>query len=144
MGTTQNIYIPLDWHFICSIYLKYSGAFFNGHLSTHAISDSLLCYISHSLNPLLSFSLSLSPAYTPLCFYLPLIYIKGNWFVWSASLNKRIWMNVVPHLGFPHNSIVKHCPGPWTTLIPDLVHLLHFQANPCCSIWACTEAGNNN
>ncbi len=69
-------YICVDCHFICYIYLKYSGVFSTGHFSTHAILDSLLSSISHSLNRLLSFYLSLSSAHSPLCFYLPLFNIK--------------------------------------------------------------------
>jgi hypothetical protein len=76
-----------DCHFICSICLKYSGVFPNSHLSTHAISVSLLHSVSRSVNPLLSISLTLLSDYYPLCFYLPLFYTKGNWFGWSASLN---------------------------------------------------------
>jgi hypothetical protein len=102
--TTQTIYFLVDWCFICSIDLKYSGVFSNCHFSTHGILDSLLCSFSHSLNLLLSFSLSLSSAHSPLCFYLPPFHIKGYWFVWSGSLNKHIWMNIVPHLGLAHNS----------------------------------------
>ncbi len=77
---SKIIYICVDWHFICSMYLKYSGVFFNSHFSTHAILDSLLCCLFPSLNLLLSFSLSLFCAHTPLCFYLPLFNIKGYWF----------------------------------------------------------------
>jgi len=89
----QIIYICVDWHFICSIYLKYSSVLSNGHFSTHAISDSHLCSISHSLNLLLSFSLSLSSAFSPLCFYLSLFNIKGWWFcmmgiIEQTGLNK--------------------------------------------------------
>ncbi len=62
------IYICVDWHFICSIYLKYSGVFSNNHFSTHTALDSLLGSVFHPLNLLLSFSLSLSLAHFPLCF----------------------------------------------------------------------------
>ncbi len=103
--SSSSIYTTLDWHFICSIDLKYSCIFSNGQFSTHAVSHSLLCSIFQSVNSLLSFSLSLSSAHSPLCFYLPPFYIKGNWFVWLASLKKCIWMSVVPHLGFAHNVI---------------------------------------
>ncbi len=71
----------------------------------------IICY-AMSLTPLIGFSLSLSPSfsstYAPLCFYVPLFYRKGNWFVWSASLNKCISTNVVPHLGLAHYSIIRH------------------------------------
>jgi len=59
-----------------------------------------------SLTPLICFSLSHSPS-LPLTphsvFYQPPFYIIGNWFGWSASLNKCIWTNVIPHLGFAPN-----------------------------------------
>ncbi len=99
----KTIYVLFDWCYICSIELKYSGVFSNCHFSTHDIYNYLLHPISRPHNLLLSFSLSISSTYSPLCFYQPPFYIKGNWFGWSASLNKCIWTNVVPHLGFAHN-----------------------------------------
>jgi hypothetical protein len=91
------------WRFICSIYSKYSGAFSNGHFSTHVILDSLLDSVSHSPNLLLSSSISLSSAHYPLRIYLPPVDIKNTDFVRSASLNKLIWTNIVPQLGLAHN-----------------------------------------
>ncbi len=90
----QNWNHPKYYLLWLTLYLFYwfeiLGVFSNHHLSTHAVSDSFLCSVSHSLNLLLSFYLFLSSAYSPLCFYLPPFYIKGHWFPWSASLNKCI------------------------------------------------------
>ncbi len=59
--------IHVNWHFICSSCLKYSGVFSYWHFSTHAVLDFLLSFISLSHNQLLSlaFSLSLSLQLTP-------------------------------------------------------------------------------
>ncbi len=71
------------------------------HILSYALSLTPLIPFS------LSLSLSLSSAYSLLCFYLPLFYIKGNWLVWLESLNNCVWTNVVPHLGFAHNIILR-------------------------------------
>ncbi len=113
IGNHPKYYIPFDWNFICSIDLKYSGVLSNGHFSTHAISDSRLRSVSHSLNLLLSFSLYLSSAYSPLHFYPSPFHIKRNWFVWSAFLNKHIWTNAVPILGFAHNTCLTDYVPSW-------------------------------
>jgi hypothetical protein len=109
-GTTQDYLYPI-WLMFYLFYLSdlfeiLGCPFLNGHFSTHATSYSLLCAVSHIVNLLLSVSLTHSAAYFLLCFYLPLIYIKGNQFVWPASLNKLIWINVVPELRFAHNNNV--------------------------------------
>ncbi len=78
LGLPKIIYIRVDWRFTCSIYFELSGVFSNGHFSTYAILDSLLSSVSLSLNPFLSFSLFLSSAYSPFCFYLSLFNIKGG------------------------------------------------------------------
>ncbi len=83
--------------------------FSNGHFSTRGISYSLLCSVRHSLNPFVSVSLSPSSVYSPLCFYLPLFDIIENQFVQVASLDKLIWTNVAPHLGFAHNNTKLSC-----------------------------------
>ncbi len=72
------------------IYLKYSGVLSSSHFSTHAISNYLLCSVSHSVNPLLSVSLSPPSTYSPLYLYhLSLFNIKGNQFCWSGIIDKN-------------------------------------------------------
>ncbi len=62
-----RIYLcPIWLAFICSV----NPQFLRCHFQMHAVSGSLLCFISHSFNLLLSVSLSLSSAYLPLYFYL--------------------------------------------------------------------------
>jgi len=108
-GTTQDylypIWLTFNVFYLSVLFETLRYPFPNSHFSTHAISYSVLCSISHSVNLFLSVSLSPSPAYPPLCFYLLPFYIKGNQFVWPASLNKVNWTNVAPHLGFAHNNI---------------------------------------
>jgi hypothetical protein len=100
----------IDILFVLSIRFLWNTevSFFNGHFSTHATSYSLLCSVSHSVNLLLSVSHFPSSAYLPppppLCFCVPLLDIKDNWFVWPASLNKLIWTSIVPHSGLAHNT----------------------------------------
>jgi hypothetical protein len=84
--------IHVNWHFICSICLKYSGVFFFCHFSTQAVLDFLLSFISLSHNQLLS--LILTSTYSPLCFYLSPFNIKGWWFymiviIESTNLNEH-------------------------------------------------------
>ncbi len=107
-GTTQDylysIWLTFYLFYLSDLFEILGCPFLNGHFSTHATSCSLLCAISHSVNLLLSVSLTPSTAYFLLCFYLPLFYIKGNQFVWPASWNKLIWTNVAPELRFAHNN----------------------------------------
>jgi hypothetical protein len=88
--TTQNIYILFDWHFICSMDLKYSGIFSNGHFSTHAISDSLLA-LSLILLILISLFLSTSLPLTPHSVFACLCFISKD-----IDLNDRHhWLNAL-------------------------------------------------
>ncbi len=83
------IYITFNWRSIHHIYLKYSGVLSSSHFSTHAISNYLLCSVSHSVNPFLSVSLSRSSTYSPLYLYhLSLFNIKGNWFCVIGIIEK--------------------------------------------------------
>ncbi len=60
--------------------------------------------ISHSVNPLLSFSLSLSlSSYSLLHFHLLPFDINAPTILQAASLNKLDWTNMIFHLGIPHN-----------------------------------------
>ncbi len=116
-GTTQDYLYPfwltLNFLFILFIW-NTQASFSNGQFATPAISFFHLRTVSHSFNLCLSISLSRSSAYSPLCFYLPLFYIKGNWFVWWSSLNKFISTSVVPCLGFAHN---KCCQNNTNTVV---------------------------
>ncbi len=62
--------------------------------------------LSHT--PLIFFSLSLSLPPTPHSVFID--FVKGNWFVWVASMNKLIWTHIAPYLGFVTiaNIIINH------------------------------------
>ncbi len=100
----NNISLHFDWHFVCSIYQILN------RLSQWSLSQPTLFPIpTYALPPthLIRFSCSLSPS-------LPLIphsiftclgfYIKRKWFELPASVNKLNSPNIVPHLGFAHNT----------------------------------------
>jgi hypothetical protein len=99
---------PFYWCFTCSIYQILRCHFQQSLLLTHTNSDSLLRSVSYSLNPLLSFSLYLSLAYSPPRFHLSPFYIFKIWFKQPASLNKCISTNVVPLLGFAQNTFMQY------------------------------------
>ncbi len=105
----RNLFISHLIDVLFVLFIQYiwntQQSFSNGHFSTHAVSYSLLCSVSQFVNPFLSVCPSPSSAYSPLFSYLAPFYIKGNQFVWPASLNKLIQTNVVPHSGLAHNII---------------------------------------
>jgi hypothetical protein len=71
----------------------------------NAISNYLLCSVSHSVNPFLSVSLSRSSTYSPLYLYhLSLFNIKGNQFCLSGIIEKLILTNAVFLSEVAHNT----------------------------------------
>ncbi len=125
----KTIFNCVDWHFICSVYPKYSGVISNGHFSTHAFLDSLLCSISHSLDLLLSFSLS-----------LPLSRLLRTLFFPATVLYKRILILYVRHNSI--NLFKRTLFLTWSLL--TILYLRHldykndtwmFRAYPCIALY---------
>jgi hypothetical protein len=109
-------HLLIDFQFF--LFIKFSSVFSIGHFSTHAIYKSHLHSTSYSLNPFLLLFLSLSPAYSPLCFYLSLFHTKRKLFEQSVSLNELISLNTVLHLRVStqyyqveYRSVVNLTPG---------------------------------
>ncbi len=90
-----NIFLPIFyWRFVCSIYQTFSGVSSTVNFSTHALLDSHLHSVHNTLNPFLSFSVSLTLALSPLDFYLALILMKSDvlnhdrhWINWFQQIN---------------------------------------------------------
>jgi hypothetical protein len=100
-----------DWQFICSIdllYKKYSGVHFHQRtFLTHTISISVQWSVSHSVNPLFNFSLSL-----PLC-WVPTLFspvatsdkYSDNFMRWYHWIN-LIKQTQLFQLGIAHNMMI--------------------------------------
>ncbi len=77
---------PMWLTFICSVKYQILRCHFEQSFLSNAISGFLPCSISHSFNPLISVSLLLSSAYSPLYFYLLPFHINSLMIIISGII----------------------------------------------------------